>query len=54
MNAEKYYVRDRAAYLRRLALETLEPQLRRPYLKTAAEQDAIAERMARNKGEGAH
>jgi len=54
LNAEKYYARDRAAYLRRLALETLEPQLRTPYLKAAADQDAIAKRLAREKGEGAH
>ena len=51
MNAEKYYARDRAAYLRRLAQDPLEPQVRRPYLKAAAEQDAIAERLAREKGE---
>jgi hypothetical protein len=54
LNEGKYYFRDRAAYLRRLAQDSLEPQVRKPFLKAAADQDAIAERMARDKSERPH
>jgi len=54
VNEEKYYFRDRAAYLRRLAQDSLEPQVRKPFLKAAADQDALAEKVTREKREQPH
>ena len=44
MNEESYYFRDRAALLRGIAQQSLEPQFRKPCLKAAADYDALAEK----------
>jgi len=44
VNEESYYFRDRAAFLRGVAQQSLEPQVRKPCLKAAADYDALAEK----------
>jgi hypothetical protein len=44
VNETKYYYLDRAAYLRGLAEEAQNPELRKSCLKAAADYDALAER----------
>jgi hypothetical protein len=47
VNEESYYFRDRAAFLRGVAQQSLEPQVRKPCLKAAADYDALAEKAER-------
>ena len=51
LNEEKYYFLDRAAFLRGVAQQSLDPQSRQPCLKAAARYDALAEKVEKEKGE---
>lgn len=47
MNETKYYFLDRAAYLRGVAQQSLDPQVRKPCLKAAADYEALAAKAER-------